>query len=246
MIKFFRHIRHSLIQQNKMGKYFKYAVGEILLVVIGILIALQINNWNQRRLNHNKETSYLKEIKASLEADAIKISEVEDFNITKDSIVKHLMRMFEADLTNDERFVIIETYATPFTSYEFFKPNATTWNNFISAENINLIENKALRTKLMEYYGFDYNGSVQERIKIMNRKVIDENFPKFFTKEYTLKNLNIDTDLPTNAAFKTHLNQQMLSDLFGIRFLINMQNDFLKNTNTQINALIELIDQQIQ
>jgi hypothetical protein len=46
MIKFFRHIRRSLLEQNKMGKYFKYAIGEILLVVIGILIALSINNWN--------------------------------------------------------------------------------------------------------------------------------------------------------------------------------------------------------
>ena len=49
MIKFFRHIRKSLIEQNKMSKYFKYAIGEIILVVIGILIAVAINNWNQRK-----------------------------------------------------------------------------------------------------------------------------------------------------------------------------------------------------
>ena len=44
MIKFFRHIRKSLIEQNKMGKYFKYAIGEIILVVIGILIATTITS----------------------------------------------------------------------------------------------------------------------------------------------------------------------------------------------------------
>ena len=49
MIKFFRHIRKSLLEKNLMGKYFKYAVGEIILVVIGILIALQFNNWNEAR-----------------------------------------------------------------------------------------------------------------------------------------------------------------------------------------------------
>ncbi|MGB5203859.1 MAG: DUF6090 family protein, partial [Eudoraea sp.] len=47
MIKFFRRIRQSLLTENKIGQYLKYAIGEILLVVIGILIALQINNWNE-------------------------------------------------------------------------------------------------------------------------------------------------------------------------------------------------------
>jgi len=49
MIKFFRHIRRTLINQDKMGTYFKYAIGEIILVVIGILIALQINIWNDHK-----------------------------------------------------------------------------------------------------------------------------------------------------------------------------------------------------
>lgn len=46
MIKFFKKIRYDFMNQNKTGKYFKYAIGEIVLVVIGILIALGINNWN--------------------------------------------------------------------------------------------------------------------------------------------------------------------------------------------------------
>ena len=49
MIKFFRKIRQNLLSEGKTGKYFKYAIGEIVLVVIGILIALQINNWNEGR-----------------------------------------------------------------------------------------------------------------------------------------------------------------------------------------------------
>ena len=54
MIKFFRKIRYELMSENKTGKYFKYAIGEIVLVVIGILIALQINTWNQKRIQNNK------------------------------------------------------------------------------------------------------------------------------------------------------------------------------------------------
>ena len=59
MIKFFRHVRQSLVMENKTGKYFKYAIGEIILVVIGILIALQINNWNEHEKNRRTEIIFL-------------------------------------------------------------------------------------------------------------------------------------------------------------------------------------------
>ena len=51
MIKFFRKIRYDLMEINKTGKYVKYAIGEIVLVVIGILIAVNINNWNENRIS---------------------------------------------------------------------------------------------------------------------------------------------------------------------------------------------------
>ena len=69
MIKFFRKIRYNLMSENKTGKYFKYAIGEILLVVIGILIALQINNWNENRKLNNNEKIILTDLVEDLELD---------------------------------------------------------------------------------------------------------------------------------------------------------------------------------
>ena len=63
MIKFFRKIRQRLLTENKFSKYFLYAIGEISLVVIGILIALQVNDWNNNRKNLDLEDKILKEIK---------------------------------------------------------------------------------------------------------------------------------------------------------------------------------------
>ena len=97
----------------------------------------------------------------------------------------------------------------------------------------------------MDYYNLNYEGSVQERLKVMNRKVIDENFPKFFTQEYTLKNLNLNTNLPPTSEFDMHLDQNLISDLFGIRFLINMQNNFLNERKAQVEGLIEQIELEI-
>jgi hypothetical protein len=62
MIGFFRQIRQNLLMENKTGKYIKYAVGEIFLVMIGILLAWQVSNWNQQRIAQNKEQILLSEL----------------------------------------------------------------------------------------------------------------------------------------------------------------------------------------
>ena len=68
MIKFFRKIRHNLMSENKTGKYLKYAIGEIILVMIGILLALQVNNWNEKRIEREKiKAQYLSLITSLLE-----------------------------------------------------------------------------------------------------------------------------------------------------------------------------------
>jgi len=69
VIKFFRHIRKALLMENRTGKYFKYAIGEIVLVVIGILIALQINNWNENRIAQNSKTQYCEQLLEEIEFD---------------------------------------------------------------------------------------------------------------------------------------------------------------------------------
>jgi Family of unknown function (DUF6090) len=74
MIKFFRKIRYDLMGENKTGKYLKYAFGEIVLVVIGILIALSINNWNENRKAYAKSKNYLTEIYSDLQKDTIEFN----------------------------------------------------------------------------------------------------------------------------------------------------------------------------
>src|SRR5210317_2044200 len=69
MIKFFRKIRQNLLMENKTGKYLKYAIGEICLVVVGILIALQINNWNESRKDNLRERAILIQIEEEYRAN---------------------------------------------------------------------------------------------------------------------------------------------------------------------------------
>jgi len=76
MIKFFRKIRQNLLSEGKTGKYLKYAIGEIILVVIGILIALSINNWNENRKTINTQEKYLILLKKETDANREELNRV--------------------------------------------------------------------------------------------------------------------------------------------------------------------------
>jgi hypothetical protein len=88
MIKFFRKIRYNLMETGKTGKYLKYAIGEILLVVIGILIALNINNWNEHKKNDTKIVNTLKEIQSDILIDIKASNKMFDYQVYTDSIAK--------------------------------------------------------------------------------------------------------------------------------------------------------------
>ncbi len=91
MIPFFRKIRKKIADDNKPMKYMRYAVGEILLVVIGILIALQINNWNEDRKIEKKIKSFFTEIQIDLEKDILRANEILDSFIYFDSIETRIL-----------------------------------------------------------------------------------------------------------------------------------------------------------
>ena len=99
MIKFFRKIRQNLLIENKTEKYFKYAIGEIVLVVIGILIALQVSNWNKLRVEQNIMNAYYTKLVTTLKTD------VKEQNITIDKLslnCDNLMRCLDILNTKNE------------------------------------------------------------------------------------------------------------------------------------------------
>ena len=76
MIKFFRKIRQKLLSENKFSKYLIYAIVEIILVVIGILIALQINIWNSKRLENKEERNVLINLKKDFQQNQVSLESV--------------------------------------------------------------------------------------------------------------------------------------------------------------------------
>jgi hypothetical protein len=90
MIKFFRKIRQRLLTESKFSKYLLYAIGEIILVVIGILIALQINNWNEERKTKQRLNDFLTEIQNDLSDNILKANDIIDKFIAQDSMLRNI------------------------------------------------------------------------------------------------------------------------------------------------------------
>ena len=92
MIKFFRKIRQNLLSEGKTGKYFKYAIGEIVLVVIGILIALQINTWYDHRVQNSEISSIYISVMEELENDVQLLDEYLPIFNWKNTILKRIVK----------------------------------------------------------------------------------------------------------------------------------------------------------
>ncbi|MFZ1791349.1 MAG: DUF6090 family protein [Saprospiraceae bacterium] len=103
MIKLFKNIRQNLILENKTSKYLKYAIGEIILVVIGILIALQINNWNEGRKENIHQKSVLSNLLQDLKSDSVSYSQ----NLKELKDVDFLQeQLYKIGVNNDSTIVI--------------------------------------------------------------------------------------------------------------------------------------------
>ena len=116
MIKFFRKIRQHLLSENKFNKYLIYAVGEIILVVIGILIALQINNWNETKQKENKLQSIYLEVQRELALNIKTLDRSIDFYEKQDSVIYLVLndKLTKQDyLKNSNLAYTLELYDPP-------------------------------------------------------------------------------------------------------------------------------------
>jgi len=137
--------------ENKTSRYFKYAIGEIILVVIGILIALQINNWNNNRIDTKREANYIKNIERDLNNQLKAIKVQIDFEATvADNCLIGLKSYNETNsLKIDSSFAVVLGAIT--TRRTFLNPNPA-YIELISSGNIGLLKNKKFKDRLINYY----------------------------------------------------------------------------------------------
>jgi hypothetical protein len=156
MIKFFRRIRQQLLSKNKFSKYILYALGEILLVVIGILIALQINNRNEEKRDHAFEIRMLNEVKKALDNDIAYFKRMIDRYEKLDSSVTQFVRLIHQKASFNDTL-----YRNGSSRWYYLR----TGNNYIynrgpyeaiKSSGLDRISNDSLRNQLVNLYDFEF------------------------------------------------------------------------------------------
>jgi hypothetical protein len=149
MIKFFRKIRQNLLMENKTGKYFKYAIGEIVLVVIGILIALQINNWNQDRIEHKETKVLLSNLSLDIEENIKNLKDQQNLlKIRKDWADFILKSLDDQKVIDSTMFVTAITRVGWIMDYSQMLP---TYTEIISSGKLSYINSENLKKALGDY-----------------------------------------------------------------------------------------------
>ena len=155
MLTFLRKIRKSIIESGSFSRYLVYALGEIALVVIGILIALQINNWNERKKDLNKEKEYLSGIANDLRADTAIIHIISDWLERKsdehmfvDSIYDN--GLFQTLSDRQIRMSMLLAFG------QSFYPKTASYGSLISSGMSNLIRNEELFGRIQNLYDVRY------------------------------------------------------------------------------------------
>ena len=253
MIKFFRKIRQKLLSENKFSKYLIYAIGEIILVVFGILIALQINNWNSKRIENTEEQNVLINLKKDFQLNKENLESVLSDNekyLKSDLEILNFGRSKSSIKTEAEFSMLLNDL----TALSEFFPTNNSLDNLQNSSSISLIKSHELMNKLsswkpyvesikdkenttlkLESSGVDFvikNGSWLNVDEASNVKVLNN---------YTLPKSRFEVDN------RTLLNTIEFENI--VENLILHKNDLIKTeekTLVLVKEILDLIEKEIK
>lgn len=173
MISAIRRIRKRLLEQNRFKRYFFYAIGEIFLVVIGILLALQINTWSKENHNLKLEKALLEDFKSDFIIQKELINEQIDYEIGMMAQIDSALQFMDPNFNK----ATLPGKIYELTARHTFKANRATFNNMIASGSVNLISNASLQNTIVRYFQrLDYVESV---VNNNNLYMVDSNFGNF-------------------------------------------------------------------
>ncbi len=254
MIKFFRKIRQNLLKEGKTARYFKYAIGEIILVVVGILIALQINTWYEKQKLKSQEIILLQNFILELDDDLGSLKWNQNIFDKVPISIDRIIKFIDEDSPYDDSLkfdfgTITQTWA-PAINQNIF--------NSLSNNELNFVTNKQLKYEIVSYYAFvekDFNVVIARYIAIFenaNNKIFDSRFNALGNGNYKKY---IETNKPEDIEIEMVPNnfKQLKKDKQFLYFIKSLKNHHywymqrpLERAVEKADHLKQLINKELQ
>ena len=238
------------MEKNKTGKYFKYAIGEIILVVIGILIALQINNWNTQRLQDANALRLSKRLVAETERN------ITNFNAqllrtkgSKESALTILQLITEDYTTLDEHVIdslIYNAYSSPNVQF-----NSAVLNEALSTGEVSKFKNDSLKNLI---YSLP-SEITRVRLDEENMRQINDSFGEMLYDNYSLRKMDYKFSSTGKLLGKSKLpeidnrkivSSQRFENLVDEQYYqLNSMLDKYNSTLDKLTTILELLKQKI-
>ena len=224
--------------ENKTGKYFKYAIGEIILVLIGILLALQVNNWNTSRAQKQKEQILLTSLNKEFKANKKQLDSVLSYHVRSKKSNAYLESRLPIKDVKKENLDSLTYHLWNHTSTYTFKPSNGVTNSIMNSSSINIISNNELRQLLVGWNDLLLDYQEEEIHASNNYHTLLKPYEKkhfLWTDKGMLADSRIDLSFLTRIEFDNYVLDRE-NDLFGI----------LNNNAGELEAIIIAIDKIIE
>jgi hypothetical protein len=238
MFRFLRKLRQKVFGNKTWSRYILYAVSEVVLVMIGILLALQVNNWNEARKLQNEETGLLRDLRSDLVKSNYYIQDSRSYNLYTIGEYEKIYEFLEKDLPYtedmDNAFGFIDNWGVPYLAMNAYET--------LKSKGISLISNENIKDLLVDIYEYDF-------------PILEEHQKEEWMYHETVKlpmiirhieNFDLENDLS-----RPHDIRQLKSDVgfkLMVSHLINLRYNgsiIYKETYDRVDHLIKMIDREL-
>ena len=243
MIKFFRRLREQLLSENKISKYLLYAIGEIVLVVIGIFIAIQLNNLNEKRKQQNREEEYYCKLLEDVQQDLIQIDQLIVESEKRIIASNQLLALLQQENLNSKLIANKMLEAISLVTYTF-KPNIAAFEDIKSSGNLAILRDEEIKSKLLEYYA-----SIEGIVDVVDINA-DGSVGRFYDKSNYAKVGWHQIEFVNNAIDSAIVDKSMLNSYiqFNDDYIEKMTSDavYYIGASARIKMLYDRLKEEIQ
>lgn len=233
-MKLFKTLRQTMIKEGKLRRYLLYAFGEILLVMIGISLAFQLNNWNDSRVKDNTEVTYYKNIKDQIEDDKGLIEEQKAFNNRYLAQFKYANEILEAN--DRSKIDTLGLIVHKFTQYSDFDRKGNIYETLVNSGEIKLLKNLTIVNNIR---------GLEEKYNYVNRM---ENIHYDAMMKYVIMSITPIIKFSDSSVQKPDLlyNYEFQNLVLSLIQVMTEKDQVYNEAMAEIENIIKLIDEELE